>query len=77
MNSSSNESRVAALEAIIEQISHRLNSIDGWLNSMDKRFTNIENQINSNFRWLVGLPITVFIVNIGTTITIIMTVNRP
>ena len=76
MNIRSIESRVAALEAIIEQISHRLNSIDSRLNNMDNRFTNIENRINSNFRWLVGLLITVLIANIGTPITVILPVNK-
>ena len=77
MNIPSIESRVAALEAIVEQVNHRLNSIDGRLNNMDNRFTNIENRINSNFKWIVGLLITVLLANIGTTITIIVTLNRP
>ncbi len=65
------------MEAILEQINHRLNSIDGRLNNMDSRFTNVENRINSNFKWLVGLPITVLLANIGTAITIILTLNKP
>ena len=88
MNVPTIESRVAVLEAIIEQINHRLNSIDsrlsnmdnsigGRLNNMDSRFTNVENRINSNFKWLVGLLITVLIANIGTAITIILTLNKP
>lgn len=70
------ESRVAVLEAIVEQINHRLNSIDNRLNNMDHRFTNIESRINSNFKWLVGLLVTVLIANIGTAITIILTLNK-
>lgn len=77
MNIPSVESRVAALEGIIEQINHRLNSIDNRLNNMDNRFTNIENRINSNFKWIVGLLITVLLANIGTTFTIILTLNKP
>lgn len=76
MNIPSIESRVAALEAIVEQISHRLNTIDNRLNNMDNRFTNIENRINSNFKWLVGLLTTVLIANIGTAVTIILTLNK-
>ena len=34
MNVPTIESRVAALEAIVEQINHRLNSIDNRLNNM-------------------------------------------
>ena len=30
------------MEAIVEQINHRLNSIDSQLNNMDSRFTNVE-----------------------------------
>ncbi len=74
------ESLVAAMEAIVEQISHRLISIDRRLNNMDNRmdggFTNIENRINSNFKWLVGLLTTVLIANIGTAVTIILTLNK-
>ncbi|MCY3680040.1 MAG: hypothetical protein OXH16_01490 [Gemmatimonadetes bacterium] len=76
MNVLTIESRVAALEAIVEQINHRLNSIDNRLNNMDNRFTNIENRINSNFKWTVGLLITVLLTNIGTAITIILTLNK-
>ena len=76
MNILTIESRVAVLEAIIEQINHRLNSIDSRLNNMDNRFTNVENRINSNFKWLVGLLITVLLANIGTAITIILTLNK-
>ena len=64
------------MEAIVEQISYRLNSIDGRLNNMDSRFTNVENRINSNFKWIVGLLITVLIANIGTAITIILTLSK-
>ena len=64
------------MEAILEQINHRLNSIDGRLNNMDNRFTNVENRINSNFKWLVGLLITVLLANIGTAITIILTLSK-
>ena len=69
MNVPTIESRVAVLEAIIEQINHRLTSLDN-------RMTNIENRINSNFKWLVGLLITVLIANIGTALTIILTLNK-
>ena len=69
--------RTHFLEAIVEQINHRLNSINGRLNNMDNRFTNVENRINSNFKWLVGLLITVLLANIGTAITIIFTLNKP
>ncbi len=76
MNIPTIESRVAVLEAIIGQINHRLNSIDNRLNNMDNRFTNVENRINSNFKWLVGLLITVLFANIGTAITIILTLSK-
>ena len=61
MNIPTIESRVAVLEAIIEQINHRLNSIDNRLSNMDNRFTNVENRINSNFKWIVGLLVTVLL----------------
>ena len=58
------------MEAIIEQINHQLTSLDN-------RLTNIENLIHSNFKWLVGLLTTVLIANIGTAVTIILTLNKP
>ena len=73
MNIRSIESRVAALEAIIEQIGHRLNSIDSRLNNMDNRFTNIEIE---SIATSGGLLITILIANIGTAITVILTVNK-
>ena len=82
------ESRVAILEAIQAQINERLNSIDNRLNgienrqdnrfnSMDNRLTGIETRINSNFKWIMGLLITVLLANIGTAITIILTLAKP
>ncbi|MDE2799331.1 MAG: hypothetical protein OXI94_11765 [Gemmatimonadota bacterium] len=88
MNMPTFESRVATLEAIQAQINERLNSIDNRLNgienrqdnrfnSMDNRLTGIEIRINSNFKWIMGLLITVLLANIGTAITIVLTLAKP
>ncbi len=78
------ESRVASLEAVQAQINERLGSIDNRLTSMeqgqrelsarmDNRLISMDNRHNSNFKWLVGLLITVLLANVGTAITIILT----
>ena len=76
MNIPTIESRVAVLEAIIEQINHRLASLENRMTNIENRMTNIENRINSNFKWLVGLLITILLANIGTAISIILTLNK-
>ena len=63
------ESRVAALEAVQAQINERLGSIEA-------RLTALENRQSSNFRWIVGLLITVLLANIGTAISIINALSR-
>ena len=78
------ETRVASLEAVLPQINERLGNVeqgllelstrmDNRFANMDNRLTNMDNRNNSNFKWLVGLLVTVLLANIGTTITIILT----
>ena len=52
------------------------NRFDNRLNGLDNRLDGIDNRINSHFKWLVGLSITILLANIGTAITIILTVNK-
>jgi archaellum component FlaC len=48
------EERVARLEGIMEQINVRLNHIEARLN-------HIENDLKSNFRWTIGIIITMWV----------------
>ena len=74
------ESRVAVLEAISEQLDHRLESMNTNMNdrfsNIETRLNDIDNRMNSNFKWLVGLLIMVLLANIGTAVSIIVTLNK-
>lgn len=59
------ESRVAVLEAVMEQVNHRLSSIEN-------RLTALENQQSSNFRWLVGIVISTQLTTLITLGTLIL-----
>ena len=64
------------LDSMENRFDNRLNGLDNRLNNMDNRLDGIDNRINSNFKWLVGLLITILLANIGTAITIILTLNK-
>ena len=74
------ESRVAVLEAISEQLDNRLESMNTNMNNrfsnIETRLNDIDNRMNSNFKWLVGLLIMVLLANIGTAVSIIVTLNK-
>ena len=74
------ESRVAVLEAISEQLTNRLDSMNTNMNNrfsnIENRLNDIDNRMNSNFKWLVGLLITVLLANIGTANSIIIALSR-
>ncbi len=74
------ETRVASLEAVQAQINERLGNLETRLTSletrMDNRLTSMENRQASNFKWIIGLLITVLLANIGTAISIIIAVSR-
>ncbi len=55
------ETRISMLEAINDQISDRLNSMDSRLNSMD-----------SGIRWIVGLQVTMIITIATSAIAVIV-----
>ncbi len=74
------ESRVASLEAVQAQINERLGNIEQGQHELSNRIEHgrgeLSNRIDSNFKWIVGLLITVLLANIGTAITIVLTLNK-
>ena len=74
------ETRLASLEAVQAQINEWLGNIEQGQRerfaSIKNRLTAIDNRQNSNFRWIVGLLVTVLLANIGTTISIIIALSR-
>jgi Mg2+ and Co2+ transporter CorA len=58
------EERVAKIEGTIEQMNERLNHIETDLRNLHE---NLTKKIESNFRWTIGLMITMWI-------TIILTI---
>ncbi len=60
--------RLTRIEAIIEQINHRLIS-------MDNRLTSLENRMIGLFKWVIGLQFTILLAILGAVITILL--NLP
>ena len=60
--------RLTRVEAIIEQINHRLISIDN-------RLTSLENRMIGLFKWVIGLQFTILLAILGAVITILL--NLP
>ena len=63
------DARLARIEGIVEQMDKRMSSVE-------LRLTNLESRVDSGFRWVIGLLITLLIANVGTAITIILTLNK-
>ena len=63
------DARLARIEGIVEQMDKRMSSVES-------RLTNLESRVDSGFRWVIGLLITLLIANVGTAITIILTLNK-
>ena len=76
INPQSDSERLAKVEGILEQMDKRLTSLENRMTSLENRMTSLENRMSSNFKWLVGLLITVLIANVGTAITIILTLSK-
>ena len=55
------------------RMENRFTNMENRFTNIENRFTNMENRNNSNFKWLVGLLVTVLLANVCTTITIILT----
>ena len=67
--------RLTRIEAIIEQINHRLISIDNRLTSLENRTTSLENRMIGLFKWVIGLQFTILLAILGAVITILL--NLP
>ena len=66
---------VREIKGIVSQMDKRVDSLEHGQRDLSNRLTSMDNRQNSNFKWLVGLLITVLIANIGTAITIILTLK--
>jgi hypothetical protein len=56
-------------------IDNRFNAIDSRFNAIDNRFIELEKEIRTNFRWMIGMWITVIVMFISTMLTIILKVG--
>ena len=54
---------------------NRFNAIDNRFNAIDNRFIELEKEIRTNFRWMIGMWITVIVMFISTMLTIILKVG--
>ncbi len=66
---------VREIKDIVSQMDNRVDSLEYGQRDLSNRLTSMDNRQNSNFKWLVGLLITVLITNIGTAITTILTLK--
>ena len=66
---------VREIKGIVSQMDKRVDSLEHGQRDLSNRLTSMDNRQNSNFKWLVGLLITVLIANIGTAITTILTLK--
>ncbi len=70
------ESRVAVLEAIMEQINHRLSSIESRLTSLEQKveqgFSETRQTARTDFRWLIGIMISTQLTTLITLGTLIL-----
>ena len=59
------DARLVRIEGIVEQMDKRMSS-------METRLANLEVRVDSGFKWVISL----LIANVGTAITIILTLNK-
>lgn len=66
------ESRVAVLEAIMEQVNHRLSSIESRLTGIESRIEQGQRDARTDFRWLIGIMISTQLTTLITLGTLIL-----
>ena len=61
------EERMAKIEGILEQVDKRIGSMENRLNRLEDRLNRLETRLQAQFRWMLGILITMWV-------TIILTV---
>ncbi len=72
INPQSDSERLAKVEGILEQMDKRLFSIENRMEGIERRLDSLE----KGQRWLAGMVVMVLLANIGTLITVILTLSR-
>ena len=67
------DNRLTSMEQGQRELANRM---DNRMANMDNRLTSLDNRHNSNFKWLVGLLVIVLLANVGTAISVIITLTR-
>jgi tetrahydromethanopterin S-methyltransferase subunit G len=55
------EERTARVEGILEQMDKRLTNIEGEIVRINHQFEQVNNRIDQKFNWLMGIMITMWI----------------
>ena len=55
------EERLARIEGIVEQMDKRLASVEGRLNHIETRLEELREEMAKNFRWTIGLMLSILI----------------
>jgi peptidoglycan hydrolase CwlO-like protein len=60
-NNTTLEERVAKIEGILEQMDKRLSNVEDRLNHLGTRMDNLEARMDTNFKWIIGIMVTMWI----------------
>jgi chromosome segregation ATPase len=55
------EERMAKIEGIVEQMNERLNHIETGFSELRTEMGSLRDEIRSNFRWIVGIILTMWV----------------
>ena len=55
------EGRIGRVEGILEEVQNRLNSVDNRLNNLDSRISGLETRMHTQFYWLLGVMLTMWV----------------
>ena len=55
------EERLARIEGIVEQMDKRLASVEGRLNHIETRLEELRGEMAKNFRWTIGIVLSILI----------------
>ena len=61
--------RIGRMEGILEEMRERMRNLEQGQTWFEDRFARLEAKIDTHFRWLVGITMTLWAVTVGALIT--------
>ena len=68
--------QLPTVENKLSEFDSRLSRVEGIVEQISIRLTNLETRVDSGFRWVIGLLVTVLLAQVGTVITILLTAGK-